>query len=586
MKNKFILLTIIPLLIAGCSSSEESGNTSSTSGTSNTSSTSIEPPIDPTGYIEDISSIQDTTILHAWNWKLNDIKSRLQQIKDAGYNSIQISPMQPKVDKTNYATQSTKSQWWKYYQPLEFKVAENNETILGTKEELTSLCSKAKELGISIVVDIVANHLSGSNGVYNGQVYTQYPLHSYNGNTDDASCQATVHGRVGGLPDVDTSNSTVQNKIADMLCEYLECGIKGFRFDTAKHIETPDDGEYASNFWPFVLGKADSYAESHNLNKPYYYGEILNTCGTGRSYNSYNKYMSFTDNKSGQNVLNAVKSSSITTSTLNYPTEQDATHLVLWAESHDTYANDEKETTDVSQEKINKAFVIQGSRKDAASLYFARPSGWNATLGSIYEDGWIDNEIKAINYFHSIYNKKSEQISVNDGVFVNVRGEDEYAGAAIVSMQNASSKSLTISSLQDGEYVNLVNNEKVSVSNGQFTVSLVNDSAVIVPTSLDPKIPQESSDSYTSSIVIKNSDTNKKYFLWNWTNSGDGHWVSFVSDHDAIGSTINTNSNYIIVEANKDTTNMDWSKAIRQTNDLYYDGSQKIYEFSNIVWKS
>lgn len=586
MKNRIVLFLIIPLLLGGCSSSEEGGNTSSTGGNGLTSSTSIEPPSDPNEYIEEVSSIQDTTILHAWNWKLNDIKSRLKQIKDAGYNSIQISPMQPKVDKTNYATQSTKSQWWKYYQPLDFKVAGENETILGTKEELTSLCSKAKELGISIVVDIVANHLSGSNGVYNGQVYTQYPLHSYNGNTDDSSCRATVQGRVGGLPDVDTSNSTVQNKIADMLCEYLECGIKGFRFDTAKHIETPDDGDYSSNFWPFVLGKADSYAESHNLDKPYYYGEILNTCGSGRSYNSYNKYMSFTDNKSGQNVLNAVKSSSISTSTLNYPTEQNASHLVLWAESHDTYANDDKETTEVSQEKINKAFVIQASRKDAASLYFARPSGWNATLGSIYEKGWLDNEIKAINYFHSIYNKKSEKISANDGVFVNVRGEDKYAGAAIVSMQNVTNKTMNISSLKDGEYINLVNNEKVNVTNGQFTINFVNDSAVLVPTILDPKIPQESSDSYISSIVIKNADTNHKYFLWNWTNSGDGHWVDFISDHDAIGSTINANSNYIIVEANKDTANMDWSKAIRQTNDLYYDGSQMIYEFSNITWKS
>lgn len=586
MKNKFILLTIIPLLIAGCSSSEEGGSTSSTGGSSQTSSTSIEPPSDSGEYIEEISSIQDTTILHAWNWKLNDIKSRLQQIKDAGYNSIQISPMQPKVDKTNYATQSTKSQWWKYYQPLDFKVAEEGETILGTKEELTSLCSKAKELGISIVVDIVANHLSGSNGVYNSQVYTQYLLHTYNGNTDDSSCEATVHGRVGGLPDVDTSNSTVQNKIADMLCSYLECGIKGFRFDTAKHIETPDDGQFASNFWPYVLGKANEYALNHNLEDPYYYGEILNTCGSGRSFSSYNKYMSYTDNKSGQNVLNAVKSSSINTSTLNYPTEQDASHLVLWAESHDTYANDDKETTDVSQEKINKAFVIQASRKDAASLYFARPQSWNSQLGLIYEDGWIDNEIKAINYFHSIYNKKSEKISANDGVFVNVRGEDKYAGAAIVSMQNASSKSLTISSLQDGEYVNLVNNEKVNVTNGEFTVNFVNDCAVLVPTILDPKIPQDNPDTYISSIVIKNADTNHKYFLWNWTNSGDGHWVNFISDHDAIGSSISDNSNYIIVEANKDTTNMDWSKAIRQTNDLYFDGTQKVYEFTNIIWKS
>ena len=74
-------------------------------------------------------SIQDTSILHAWNWKMNDIKSRLSAIKNAGYGAIQISPMQPKVDKTNWSNQSTSSQWWKLYQPLAFKISEDGENF-------------------------------------------------------------------------------------------------------------------------------------------------------------------------------------------------------------------------------------------------------------------------------------------------------------------------------------------------------------------------------------------------------------------------------------------------------------------------
>lgn len=589
MSKKYLSLFLLSIfVISGCSNAEnDSTESTSTSSTTTTTTEITTEDIDDdfdNDYIEPISSIQDTTVLHAWDWRLNDIKDRLEQIKIAGYNSIQISPMQPKLDKNGWASESTSSQWFKYYQPLAFKVADASETLLGSKDDLIALCSKAKEYNISIIVDVVANHLAGKIN-YDSQVYDKtYPLHTVNADVDDGSIERVTRGRVGGLPDLDTSDSRIQNDVKNMLCEYLDCGISGFRFDAAKHIETPDDGEFASNFWPNVLNGTTSYAETKGYATPYYYGEILNTCGTNRSYSSYTSMMSVIDNKIGTNVLDAVKNGN-TNKLVDYPSGVNADHLMIWAESHDTFANNNGETQKVDYNKINKAFVIQASRKDAASLYYARPSSLSATIGDIYEKGWLDSEIRAVNYFHRIYNKKSENITTTDNCFINVRGENEYAGAVIVNMGNESSKSLTISSLADGEYVNLINNKVINVSNHSVEASFKNGCMIIVPKALDPEIPMEEDYDYSSSIVIKNADENKTYWLWNWTNNNDGHWIKFSQEKNAIGANINNNTNFIIVEANKDVTSMDWSYKIRQTNDLYYDGNQIIYNFDDINWK-
>lgn len=42
-------------------------------------------------------SMKDGTILHAWCWSFNTIKDNVQAIKDAGYTSVQTSPINPVV---------------------------------------------------------------------------------------------------------------------------------------------------------------------------------------------------------------------------------------------------------------------------------------------------------------------------------------------------------------------------------------------------------------------------------------------------------------------------------------------------------
>ena len=41
-----------------------------------------------------VNTIDDGSILHAWNWSFDTIKSKLPEIKEAGYTAVQTSPIQ------------------------------------------------------------------------------------------------------------------------------------------------------------------------------------------------------------------------------------------------------------------------------------------------------------------------------------------------------------------------------------------------------------------------------------------------------------------------------------------------------------
>ena len=621
MKKEKILFLLLSFVLAGCSlirinnqsseseskkesetseksesnssskDSEISSSNSSSSGNESTSTSSSETETD-SDEISPTDSIQDMTILHAWNWKINDVKTRLQAIKNAGYGAIQLSPLQPKVDKTSYANENTKSQWWKFYQPLAFKISENNESFLGTKSDLTSLCTEAKKYDLKIVMDIVSNHLAGSGNSYSNQVYTQYPLHNY-GSTNDNSIQAVVQGNIG-LPDLDTSKSQVQQDVLKMMKEYIDCGVSGFRFDAAKHIETPDDGDYASNYWPTVLDGTTEYATNKGLEEPYYYGEVLNTCGTGRKFSSYTKMMSIVDNNQGTAIVKAVQNQSMSSLKSTYNTGEKPNKLVLWAESHDTYANDSgyEITRDYSSETINKTYIIQASRKDAATLYFARPSSLTTTICSIDDNsGWKNQEITAINKFHRRYVDQEESINNNNNCFVNVRGTGSFAGAVIVNLKSDSTLTVDVKGLQNGTYTDLISKKDFTVNGEKVSVSFTKGACILIPKGGSTGDEGQGGDvnptTYSSSVVLKGYNASYSYLAWTWGNGNDGSWKAFNTDNDAIGVNLNSGDNYIIVEFPSGTTtaNANWSNKRKQTIDLLYSGSQIIHDYNSLTWQ-
>ena len=469
----------------------------STPSTPDTPSTPGEPeqPVTPNVDEETVHevTIQDNTVLHCWNWSMNTIKNNLNDIAAAGFKTIQLSPMQPQKD---YYQGKWEGQWWKLYQPLGFSIAQSGQNVLGTKDELRSMCEAAEAKGIKVIVDVVANHLAGGTDKsldwnvrnFEPDIYSQNLIHQLGDKTNtpgyNGFSEYVIRGAIGGFPDLQTENSIVQNRVLSLLKEYIDVGVDGFRFDAAKHIETPDDGEYASQFWPNVLGGATAYAKSKGLDTPYYYGEILTTPGTKRDFEWYTKYMSVTDNEEGTRVLDAVEGGSVNTFIdTGYRTRLPANKLMLWAESHDTFANDWGSTIGSDSLDVNKAYCIQASRKDASTLYFARAlrnltNEDNHVMGEIGEQYYKGADIKAANLFHNKVMFSQEKIHTSEGCFVNERGTK---GIAIVGVANTSNQvTVLLENVESGSYVNLVNNQNITVSGNQVTVTLTSGVAFLI----------------------------------------------------------------------------------------------------------
>ncbi len=435
-------------------------------------------------------STADGVILHAFNWAYSTIEENLADIAAAGYTTVQTSPVQQ--PKSYTTSQDTSGQWWKLYQPLSFSVAE--ESWLGTKADLVSLCAEAEKYGIKIICDIVSNHMANdedgnSYTIYDGiaayepDIYNslETSFHQVNKTTNDSSVRLTVQGSLDGLPDLNTSDELVQSRVISLLEECIDCGVDGFRFDAAKHIETPYDGDYASDYWPNVIGAATEYALATTGEEIYCYGEILNTPGTDRSMSFYTDYINVTDNKTGDATLYYVTTGSAASivSAQGYSySDIEQSDVVVWAESHDTYMGTSgssglSNTADVSNEDIAKAWAIVAAR-DNVALYLARP---NALMGLAGDSGWKSTVVSEVNKFHNLYADESDAIYYEGDVVAVQRGTD---GIVLVNLGDSSDVSLTTQSMTDGTYTDAVSGNEFTVSGGVISGTIGSSGVAVV----------------------------------------------------------------------------------------------------------
>ena len=436
--------------------------------------------------------VGDGVMLHAFNWSYNTIKENLPAIAAAGYTTVQTSPVQQPKD---YSTSGDViGQWWKLYQPISFHIAE--ESWLGTKDDLKSLCDEADKYGIKIICDIVSNHIANadetrpdsvSNQVkkYEPEFYKKRKTYTrtYKGDANDSSVQAVVQGHVSKCPDLVTNDTAVQTYIINLLKECIDCGVDGFRFDAAKHIETEDDGEYASDYWKNVTTSASSYYTQKTGDDLYIYGEILNNCGANRSYSSYTKYINVTDNRTGDAVLyNVSKGKASTAANAKYKSGVAASNAVLWAESHDTYEGNSgssgfSNTADVSDENVVKAWAIVASRKDSTALFFARPG--TALMGNVSTDStYKSTAVSEINKFHNLFVGQSEKLGSSGNIAYVARG----TSGIVLSNCNGTNASVSISGtgLADGKYTDTISGAEFTVANGVLTGSIGNTGVAVV----------------------------------------------------------------------------------------------------------
>lgn len=497
-KILFVFFAImLSISIIACSNNT-TGNTTLNPTTSENTTTEENIELiqqDPTvesGYLAD--NVQDGTILHAWNWSMSTIESQLEEIAIAGFSTIQISPMQPQKDFFGIGVWS--SQWWKLYQPLGFSIATENHS-LGTKADLISLTEAADEYGIKIIVDVVANHLAGGDNDtlnpdvrdYEVDIYDMGLIRTGNGYASDSSIASVTRGALGGFPDLQTESEIVQQRVLDLLKEYVDAGVDGFRFDAAKHIETPEDGAWASDFWPMVINGVKDYAESLGRDDLYFYGEILNTAGFDRSFSDYTSYMSVTASNQGDVVRQAVISKN-GESIVNaaYLSGVPASKTVLWAESHDTYANESGLTKNTPDSFIIKTYAIQASRKDATTLYFARPND-NTFMGMIGSYLWQSIEVASVNRFHNYFIGTDEYQTSQNGFYLNERFDDEIQGVIIVDLNGTQNvNNLNVTNLPDGNYLDQISKNIFTVSDGKISGQMAESGvAVIYNNPYEPK---------------------------------------------------------------------------------------------------
>ena len=400
-------------------------------------------------------SIQEGVILHCFNWTYSQITNSLEDIAKAGFTTVQTSPAQ-------YPT-STTGAWYWLYQPLGFYLSDSGP--LGTADELAALCTKAHELGMFVIVDVVANHLCGTHTHIQDDLKDSQYWHTYGSSIDYSNRYAITHGDIG-MQDLATENSYVQSCVVSYLKTLLDLGVDGFRWDAAKHIDLPS--EWNSQFWPAVTTNLG--AKTKLGNEPYHYGEILDNPVTGDNslFGEYANYIDFTDNTYGNNVLSSFNGSSAydyygNLTTYDYVNDD---NVVYWAESHDTYSNDGGSSKSVDTNIVDRAWAVVASRNNIPALYLSRPSSTENSSITIGEKGsthFTSAEVAAVNHFHNAANGNPDYFVCENNVNAVCR-----ANGAVIVLGSGSNTSVSVT---NGEGYTAAGTYTDEISGNTFTVT-------------------------------------------------------------------------------------------------------------------
>ena len=433
-------------------------------------------------------SMKDGTILHAWCWSFNTIKDNMQAIKDAGYTSVQTSPINTVVAGEG-GNKSLKN-WYYQYQPTIYKIGNYQ---LGTEEEFKEMNRVADQYGIKIIVDAVLNHTTSD---YNqiSQEIKNIPNWTH-GNTlisDWHNRYDVTQNALLTLYDWNTQNEYVQQYLLSYLKQAVADGADGFRYDAAKHIELP--GEYGSNFWNVILNNGSEFQ----------YGEILQDDVSNDA--GYGKLMSITASNYGQKIRSALKDRHISAGNLmNYQVSGvDAANLVTWVESHDNYANDDQESTWMNDSDIRLGWAMITARAKGTPLFFSRPvGGGNGTrfpgqsqIGDAGSDLYKDATVTAVNKFHNAMVGESEYLRNPGGDEQVAMIERGTKGAVIVNLVDGDKQINSETNLADGTYTDKVSGRQFNVSNGRITGSVPSRSAVVLYDDQASQAAQVSVDGY------------------------------------------------------------------------------------------
>ncbi|CAJ1189856.1 Oligo-1,6-glucosidase [Companilactobacillus paralimentarius] len=201
---------------------------------------------------------------------IRGIIEKLSYLKDLGIDFIWINPIykSPNVDNG-----------------YDISDYESIEPEFGTMDDFKELLTKAHEIGIKVILDLVVNHTSDQHPWFiesqksKDNPYRDYYLwadatpdkmpndwKSFSGHSawtyDSKTEQAYFHVFAAQQPDLNWKNSKVREEIYKMIRWWLDLGIDGFRMDAISHIQKePWNFKIKDNPWaPFMNVKGiDKY---------------------------------------------------------------------------------------------------------------------------------------------------------------------------------------------------------------------------------------------------------------------------------------------------------------------------------------
>ncbi|MBR0113100.1 MAG: glycoside hydrolase family 13 protein [Clostridia bacterium] len=158
------------------------------------------------------------------------IESKLGYLKSLGVGCIYLNPIF--LAESNHR-----------YDTADYEVPD---PLLGTEEDFSRLCKKAKENGIDIILDGVFSHTGanskyfnkdgtfGDGGAYNDKNSPYYPWYKFSEYPDKYDCWWGIDI----LPEVDETNDSYIEYIRGILRKWQGLGASGWRLDVAD--ELPD----------------------------------------------------------------------------------------------------------------------------------------------------------------------------------------------------------------------------------------------------------------------------------------------------------------------------------------------------------
>lgn len=469
-------------------------------------------------------SMKDGTVLHAWCWSFNSIKENMAAIKEAGYTSVQTSPINAVV-VGNGGDKKFTEQWYYHYQPTAYTIGNYQ---LGTEAEFIEMNRVAEQYGIKIIVDAVLNHTTSDYNAISSEVKS-IPKWTH-GNTlieNWGSRWDVTQNSLLQLWEWNTQSPEVQQYLLKFLKNAVADGADGFRYDAAKHIELPGEypSEFGSNFWNVILNNGSEFQ----------YGEVLQD-NISRDAD-YANLMSITASQYGHSIRDMLRNRNANAGNLgNYQAGVDPSKLVLWVESHDTYANgktdSESESAWMSDEDLKLGWAMITARAKGTPLFFSRPVGGGngvrfpeqTKLGDAGSNLYKDPTIVAVNKFHNAMVGQSEYIRNPNGD-TNVAMIERGTQGAVIANLSDSEKSLnTETKLANGTYKDQISGKTYTVSNGRLSGSIARRSVLVLTkgddnlASLSVQGYQEGSHTFltdTLNLTLQTSNTSEATYSVN-----------------------------------------------------------------------